>query len=292
LKPPPSFALDAADLRLEGTMATELLPEVMRGDHETGVADDVECVRTGIVNCYLVGDPGAGGWTLVDAGLFGFAHTIADAAARRFGADARPSCIVLTHGHFDHVGALHTLAERWNVPIYAHEDELPYLTGAEAYPPPDPTVGGGLMALTSPLFPNGPFDFRPWIRALPPDGSVPELSGWRWLPTPGHARGHVSLWRAADRTLIAGDAFITTNQESAYAVARQEPELHGPPMYYTPDWTRARDSVRYLASLDPEVAVTGHGRALHGEEMRQALHRLADNFDEIAVPEHGRYVEH
>jgi hypothetical protein len=30
---------------------------------------------------------------------------------------------------------------------------------------------------------------------------------------------------------------------------------------------------------------------MHGPEMRRALHRLADNFDDIAVPAHGRYVD-
>jgi hypothetical protein len=31
-----------------------------------------------------------------------------------------------THGHFDHVGAREKLAEKWDVPIYAHELEVPY----------------------------------------------------------------------------------------------------------------------------------------------------------------------
>ena len=41
------------------------------------------------------------------------------------------------------------------------------------------------------------------------------MPGWRWVHTPGHTAGHVSLFRDADRTLIAGDAFVTTKQESA-----------------------------------------------------------------------------
>ena len=45
-----------------------------------------------------------------------------------------------------------------------------------------------------------------------------------------HAPGHISYWREVDRTLVVGDAFITTAQESAYAVATQAPELHGPPI--------------------------------------------------------------
>jgi hypothetical protein len=90
--------------------------------------------------------------------------------------------------------------------------------------------------------------------------------------------------------MVVGDAFITTNQESAYAVATQEPELHGPPKYFTPDWASARDSVQRLASLAPELVVTGHGHAMHGPVMLNALERLAREFDRIAVPEHGRYV--
>ncbi|MDF2799697.1 MAG: beta-lactamase domain protein, partial [Devosia sp.] len=112
----------------------------------------------------------------------------------------------------------------------------------------------------------------------------PVLPGWRWLHTPGHTRGHVSLWREADRTLVAGDAIITTGQESAYEVMVQEPEMHGPPRYFTPDWIAAEQSVRMLAALEPELVVTGHGRAMSGSEMRGALHQLAGNFREIAVP--------
>jgi glyoxylase-like metal-dependent hydrolase (beta-lactamase superfamily II) len=101
----------------------------------------------------------------------------------------------------------------------------------------------------------------------------------------------VSLWREDDRTLIVGDAFITTKQESAYAVITQRPELHGPPMYFTTDWESARESVRRLAALQPELVITGHGRPLQGEELRRGLTTLARNFDAVARPKRGRYVE-
>jgi glyoxylase-like metal-dependent hydrolase (beta-lactamase superfamily II) len=256
------------------------------------VAADLSYQRLAIVNVAYFGVFGAGDrkWVLIDAGLVGTAGMIARAAESRFGADSRPAAIVLTHGHFDHVGALEELAERWDVPVYAHELELPYLDGRSSYPPPDPTVGGGMMARLSGLFPRGPINVSNRLRTLPADGSVPGMPGWRWIPTPGHAPGHVSLWRDSDRAVLAGDAFITTRQESAYAAAIQKPEMHGPPMYFTPDWEEARESVRRLAALDPELAVTGHGHAMRGPEMTAALHELANRFDEIAVPEHGRYV--
>ncbi len=265
-----------------------------RGDDTHQVAPDLAYKRLAIVNVAFYGLPDAGdrGWVLIDAGLPGTAGRIARAAGERFGADARPAAIVMTHGHFDHVSALLELAGLWDAPVYAHALERPYLDGTAAYPPPDPTVGGGLMSLMSPLFPRNPIDVGARLHLLPEDGSVPAMPGWRWVHTPGHAPGHVSLWRDADRMLIAGDAFITTAQESVYAAATQRPELHGPPMYFTPDWESAKSSVERLAALEPEVAVTGHGRAMQGAEMRAALHTLARDFDRVAMPDHGKYVLH
>jgi glyoxylase-like metal-dependent hydrolase (beta-lactamase superfamily II) len=151
-------------------------------------------------------------------------------------------------------------------------------------------VGGGLMAKLSRFYPKGPVDVSTWLQPLPEDGSVPHLPGWRWIATPGHTAGHVCFWRESDRALIAGDAFITTDQESAYAVAKQKLVLQGPPMYFTPDWTAARQSVRAVANLEPELAITGHGEAIHGSDLRLGLKILADRFDEIAIPAHGKYV--
>ncbi|HEX8418104.1 MAG TPA: MBL fold metallo-hydrolase, partial [Methylobacterium sp.] len=140
------------------------------------------------------------------------------------------------------------------------------------------------------LFPRAPVDVTRHLRSLPEDGSVPPLPGWRWLHVPGHAPGQIALWREADRSLIAADAFVTTAQESAYAVVTQEPELHGPPIYLTIDWASARRSVEDLARLEPEVAITGHGRPMRGAPLRDALHALARDFDAVAVPPDGVYV--
>ena len=267
--------------------------ELDGGDGMREVAPDLAYRRLVMVNSVFFGEMSAGdrNWVLIDAGVMGTRGLIEAAVAARFGAGARPSAIILTHGHFDHVGALEELAAAWDVPVYAHPLEHPYLGGRAAYPPGDPSVGGGLMASLSGLYPTKPVDVSKHLRALPEDGSVPGMEGWRWIHTPGHAPGHVSLWREEDRALIVGDAFITTAAESAYATAVQAPEIHGPPRYFTIDWAASRDSVARLAALRPALAVTGHGRAMSGDAMLAGLDALVRDFDAVAVPKEGRYVD-
>src|SRR5688572_17455284 len=127
-----------------------------RGDSELDVVTaDIARLRTWIVNLFFVGYPG-GDWVLVDTGMPLWADEIARIGEERFG--RAPRAIVLTHGHFDHVGNVRKLAERWDVEVWAHHLELPYLTGRGDYPPPDPSVGGGMMARTSFVFPRRGID--------------------------------------------------------------------------------------------------------------------------------------
>src|SRR4051794_27396010 len=84
------------------------------------VAPEVSYLFDKMVNIVFVGAPNAGdrGWVLIDAGLPGSASKIKRAAARLFGEHARPAAIILTHGHVDHVGAIHTLVDEWDVQVY------------------------------------------------------------------------------------------------------------------------------------------------------------------------------
>lgn len=241
-------------------------------------------------NLYFVQDRISGEWVMVDAGMRWSAPNIKKIVTDLFGEGNKPSAIILTHGHFDHVGALRTLLQEWDVPVYAHTLELPYLTGQSSYPPPDPNVGGGMMASLSFLYPKGPIDIREYVRPLPDDNSVPGLPEWKYIHTPGHSPGHISLFRESDKVLIAGDAFVTTKVESALHALTYMKHFSGPPRYFTCNWASAKLSVLKLAALDPEVVATGHGVPMRGSEMRNQLGVLSRHFDELAVPTTGRYV--
>src|SRR5687767_4860308 len=87
------------------------------------VAPGVWGRKDAFVNYYMIQDQTSGAWALVDTGLKWSAASIKNMAKEIFGAGARPQAIILTHGHFDHVGALKSLAEDWDVPVYAHAME-------------------------------------------------------------------------------------------------------------------------------------------------------------------------
>ena len=256
------------------------------------VAPGVWRLKDIFVNVFIIQNREGTDWVLVDAGLQSSVPKIRAMVEYLFGSTgSRPQAIVLTHGHFDHRGSLLELADSWGTPIYCHHQERPYLTGRASYPPPDPSVGGGLMALFSFAYPKSPINVEERLVELPDDHSIPGLEDWQWIHTPGHTPGHISLFREKDGVLIAGDAFVTTMQESAISVMIQKKIVWGPPRYFTPDWGAAARSVRELAALEPNVIVTGHGQAMYGDEARKGLHKLTRRFWQLGIPAQGRYVK-
>ncbi len=250
------------------------------------VAQGIQGLRIVFVNVFGVTHPD-GSWTLLDCGLPFSASLIRSWAEKHFG--KAPNAILLSHGHFDHVSGAGELAGHWDVPVYAHPLEEPYLTGKSEYPAPNFAAGGGLMSLLSPTLPRGPVNLGNRLRLLAAatggQNSLAEMPGWIILHTPGHTPGHLSFFRPADRVLLAADAFCTTKPESFFEAAiAQKPELHGPPSYFTSDWGAARKSVELLAGLDPLVVAPGHGQPLAGALVPESLRLLAARFDDVAIP--------
>ncbi len=217
-------------------------------------------------------------------GFPGYAGQIIEAANARFGSNARPDAIVLTHGHFDHAGCALDLAEEWDVPIYAHRLELPYLSGRSQYPPPDPTIGGAIAFLCR-FVPTRARDFGSRLHELP--NELTAMQGWEFVSTPGHSPGHVCFFRSSDRILICGDALATVNMDSWTGLISRKQELATAGAPFTYDWKAARASLKKLASLRPNVVACSHGIPMQNADLATAMEEFAERF---RAPRHGRYV--
>ncbi|MDQ0207291.1 MBL fold metallo-hydrolase [Alkalicoccobacillus murimartini] len=256
------------------------------------LTEDIYCFTDKIVNVYFIGNPNKPEeWLLIDCGISRTKDRILSILAESFGDAFPPKAIILTHGHFDHVGAAYELASHWSVNVYCHELELPFLNGLKDYPKPDPTVEGGLVAKLSGAFPYKAIDLSPFIQVLPEGQSIDGFPEWRWEHTPGHSPGQIALYREKDGALLSGDAIITVKQDSMYDVLTQSEHLQGPPRYFTTDWEAAKYSVERLSSLDPSYIAPGHGLPMFGEEFKHRLKHLTEHFDEEAIPDYGKYAE-
>ena len=246
------------------------------------IARDVAWYRLSYVNLYMLGRPGTD-WVLVDTGPPGHAAEVRAAVEARHGRQP-PAAIVLTHGHFDHSGNARALASEWRVPIYAHRLELPYLSGRSAYPPQDETLGGFFGVATA-LLPHTAPRLLDYLEELPQQ--VPAIADWKWIHTPGHSPGHISLFRESDGTLIAGDALATVRMDSLREILKAHPDLAQGPVQFNCDWGATVDSVRRLATLHPQLIGAGHGPPMNDPDLAEQFSRFAEFYEPPAA---GRYL--
>lgn len=212
------------------------------------ISKHIWCARVWVIipiRIWLVKE--ADGWTLVDAGLSFMAGGI-----RKFVEQAGPGSlgrIVLTHGHSDHVGALGPLLRTWDVPVYAHPVELPYMEGRKPYPGRNKA-----RAFVRPGL----------VRPLPGEGEdrLDAIGGLVPCWTPGHSPGHVAYYHEEDRVLLAGDLFTA-----------KKGKLRPPMAVFTADMARATESARIVGRLVPERL-----EVCHGSPVLQPAAQLNDYF--------------
>jgi hydroxyacylglutathione hydrolase len=187
-------------------------------------------------NSYLVGD------VLVDARTRHAARRIlSEIEGRPLGAH------LVTHAHADHQGSSAAICRAREVPLWCGDKEIATAESGRT------AAAGANNVITRWQERNWAGPGHPVGRALSEGDTVGEFEV---LEVPGHAPGHVALWRERDRTLIAGDVLFNRHPLTGRA------HLSEPPAFFTIDPVTNRASIRRIAALRPRLACFGHGPVL------------------------------
>ena len=226
--------------------------------HATEVADRVHRLAHAHVNCYLIEDDE--GVTLVDAGLPSMWGLLTDTLRRLGRGPGDVRALVLTHGHFDHVGFARRARVELGVPVLVHpaDDHLaahPYsytpqrnrLLYPLMHPRSLPVLGR--MAMAGALNVRGIEDTEELAvdRALEVPGRPTAVFA------PGHTAGHCILHLPERDTVLSGDALVTLDPYTGAT---------GPQIVAsaaTSDTARAMESLRPVEATGAATVLPGHG---------------------------------
>ncbi len=195
-------------------------------------------------NTYLIA--GEGGAVLVDAGLPGGEKAILEKCREQ---NTMPELIIITHGHFDHMGSAAALKEQTGAKVAVHaEDAQALRTGISKMDKPV-----GVIARIMTLFMG-----RSRTAPVEPDMLISDEIGLeeygiggRVLLTPGHTSGSISVM------LDSGEAFVSDLIMGGFfgKIRSHHPNL--PPFEIGRSYIK--NSVKHVLEQNPTVIYPGHG---------------------------------
>lgn len=221
------------------------------------IAKGVHWIEDAHTNWYLVEDGDS--VTIVDTGLPASWRSLRGALGELGIPASAIKAVVLTHAHLDHIGFAERARVELDIPVFAHENEIPlirrpYQYAHEASPLPY-ALQPKALGIAAGLLAKGllwPKRVREVTRFK--EGTLPVPGSPKVIATPGHTLGHCSFHLEDRDTLIAGDAILTLDPYTG----RTGPRL--PVRASTADSERALESLDAIEATGVKNLLTGHGR--------------------------------
>ena len=224
---------------------------------EPNVVPGVHRIEDSFTNWYLIED--AGRLTVVDTGVPGSWESLHAVLPRLGRTSSDIDAVVLTHGHFDHLGFAERARADLHVPVYVHEADVPLTRHPWRY---DHERARS-------------YYFATQLRALPIVASLIRSRAWWPAPvrevrryesgtlavpgrpqivyTPGHTHGHCALYLPDRDAVIAGDALVTLDPYTG----RTGPRIVAGAA--TVDSVRNLSSLQAIADTGATTVLVGHG---------------------------------
>lgn len=219
----------------------------------------VHRVTSAGTNLYLVEDAGA--VTLIDGGLPRMWDETTHALETLGRSWDDVAGIVLTHGHFDHLGIVSRAVAEHGVPVWVHPADRRIVQHPYRYHPGRPRAMYPLrypraVPHLASMVAAGALRVR-GVDAVSTfaDGDVLDLPGApSVIATPGHTDGHCAIQVRSRDVVFTGDALVTLDPYTGRTGPRVVAQAG------THDPARATASLRLIGGLDARFVAPGHGQ--------------------------------
>jgi glyoxylase-like metal-dependent hydrolase (beta-lactamase superfamily II) len=194
--------------------------------------------------------------------------------------------IIITHGHYDHLGLATTIKEASGARLLMHPREQPSfgrtqpasaLVMTSEWGIPQDRAAGLAAQLAAASRAGVSAQDPPPADVLLTDGHSLPIPGFAWtvVATPWHTPGHISLVDQERRLLLSGDHVLPTVFPG---IGLGGPTESDPLADYL-------HSLDRLAPFDDFEVVPGHGYRFHGLQERRAAarHHVLRRADEVAA---------